>query len=93
MWWNHSTDTNVIEEGGGGGILGAKAVILLPPVEVHGEADIHPEAHGGPYTREGCMKEAAVHKNSTHWSRFLMEITTLWREAYAEEGFLSGPVA
>lgn len=40
-------------------------MILLPPVEVHGEADIHPEAHGGPYTREGCMKEVAVHKQYT----------------------------
>lgn len=60
-----------LKKEGEGGILGFKAEILLQPVEVHDEAHIHPEAHGGPYSREGSMKEAAIHEEYTEQIRNL----------------------
>lgn len=42
-----------------------KEEILLQPVEVNNETHIHPEAHGGLYSRKCSMIEAAVHEEYT----------------------------
>ena len=72
---NNAADTQVSEEGGGGGAPDTRAEILLQPVEKtmvrqavplqpmedDGGAEIPPAAQGGPHARAGgCLKEAVA---------------------------------
>ncbi|GAB0206332.1 hypothetical protein GRJ2_003178200 [Grus japonensis] len=68
-------------------------VVPLKPMEVHGGADIHPAACGGPHAgADGCaLKEAAAGGEPT-LEQAPGRNCSPWSKVHAGAGFLAGPV-
>ncbi|GAB0204350.1 epimerase family protein SDR39U1 [Grus japonensis] len=92
---NNSADTQVSEEEGGGGAPGARAEILLQPMEkimvrqavplqpmeVHGGADIHLQPREDPTPEQVEAPEGGCDPvGSPCWSRVLARPVAPWRE-------------
>ncbi|PKU42521.1 protein pxr1-like [Limosa lapponica baueri] len=80
---NNSTDTNISEEGGGGGVPGTRAEIPLQPVRVNGGADIHLQPVEDP-TLEQFRKNCSLWEGLT--LKKFVEDCLLWEGPHAGAG-------